>query len=174
MTGTATPALVFDPDALRRIRREHGLSQTDLGEKVGRSVAAVSRWESQVNAPVLDVIDSLASVLGVGFMELTTRAVRSSVSSRETGTAYTRSKSLLGQRRGAERLSYRAREAFPAEFPCFLVALEYINHCGCLVHGCGQPLEILQQCSVRLCGSLPVLLHAQHYFAQQGVTIEVS
>ncbi|MER7372109.1 helix-turn-helix domain-containing protein [Streptomyces lanatus] len=45
---------------MRQIRRERGLSQTDLGEKVGRSVAAVSRWESQVNAPGLDVIDSLA------------------------------------------------------------------------------------------------------------------
>jgi transcriptional regulator with XRE-family HTH domain len=74
------PALIFDPDALRRIRRERGLSQTDLGEKVGRSVAAICRYEARVNAPALDVIDGLASALGVDFMELTTRADRESVS----------------------------------------------------------------------------------------------
>ncbi|MFH9239200.1 helix-turn-helix domain-containing protein [Streptomyces anulatus] len=73
------PALIFDPDALRRIRRAKGLSQSALGERVGRSVAAVSRWESQVNAPDLSVIDSLATALGVDFMELTTRSSRQAV-----------------------------------------------------------------------------------------------
>ncbi|NED04211.1 helix-turn-helix transcriptional regulator [Streptomyces sp. SID6648] len=43
--------MIFDPEALRRIRRAKGLSRSDLGARVGRSVAAVSRWESRVNAP---------------------------------------------------------------------------------------------------------------------------
>lgn len=73
------PALIFNPDALRRIRRAKGLSQSALGARVGRSVAAVSRWESRVNAPDLSVIDSLATALGVDFMELTTRSSRQAV-----------------------------------------------------------------------------------------------
>ncbi|GFH35457.1 helix-turn-helix domain-containing protein [Streptomyces pacificus] len=74
------PALIFDPDALRRIRRERGLSQSDLGEMVGRSVAAICRYEARVNAPTLGIIDALASALGVDFMELTTRDDRELVS----------------------------------------------------------------------------------------------
>ncbi|MBL3665636.1 helix-turn-helix transcriptional regulator [Streptomyces sp. M2CJ-2] len=38
-------AFEFDPDALRRIRRERGVTQQKLADMVGRDVTTVSQYE---------------------------------------------------------------------------------------------------------------------------------
>ena len=67
--------LTFDPDALRRIRRERGMTQRDLAEALGVTVPTVCRYETHVSTPSMDVIDLMAQALGVDFFDLTNRPV---------------------------------------------------------------------------------------------------
>ncbi|MFF0402055.1 helix-turn-helix domain-containing protein [[Kitasatospora] papulosa] len=73
------PALIFDPDALRRIRRAKGLRQLDLADALGCSLPTICRYETRGSVPDLAAIDQLATALGVDFMELTTRSSRQAV-----------------------------------------------------------------------------------------------
>lgn len=50
---------------LYQLRKKAGLSQTQLGEKVGLSNKAVSKWENGQAKPGLDIVHKLADVLGV-------------------------------------------------------------------------------------------------------------
>ena len=50
---------------LYKLRRKAGLSQAQLGEKVGLSNKAVSKWENGLAKPGLDIIRKLADVLSV-------------------------------------------------------------------------------------------------------------
>lgn len=53
-----------------RLRKEKGYSQTELGEMVGVSNKAVSKWETDEANPELGLIEKLAKVLGVTADEL--------------------------------------------------------------------------------------------------------
>ena len=55
---------------LYRLRREAGLSQAQLGEKLGVSNKAVSKWENGQTSPGLDLLTRLADALGVGVDKL--------------------------------------------------------------------------------------------------------
>ena len=55
---------------LCRLRQKAHLSQSQLGEKVGVSNKAVSKWENGKSKPGLDVVNRLADVLGVSLDEL--------------------------------------------------------------------------------------------------------
>lgn len=55
---------------LCRLRQKAQLSQTQLGEKVGVSNKAVSKWENGKAKPGLDVVSRLADALGVSLDEL--------------------------------------------------------------------------------------------------------
>ena len=55
---------------LYQLRRRAGLSQTQLGEKVGVTNKAVSKWENGQAKPGLDVAHRLADILGVSVDEL--------------------------------------------------------------------------------------------------------
>ena len=57
-------------DRLYRLRKAAGLSQAQLGEKVGLTNKAVSKWESGRTKPGLDAVKRLADVLGVNVQEL--------------------------------------------------------------------------------------------------------
>ncbi|GLP71749.1 transcriptional regulator [Streptomyces sp. TUS-ST3] len=74
------PTLAFDPDALRRIRRERGVTQRDLADALGVTVPTISRYENCVSVPSMDVIDLMAQTLGVEFFDLTNRPTRELVS----------------------------------------------------------------------------------------------
>ena len=50
---------------LYKLRRKAGLSQAQLGEKVGLSNKAVSKWENGLAKPGLDIVRKLADVLSV-------------------------------------------------------------------------------------------------------------
>ena len=55
---------------LYQLRKRAHLSQAQLGEKVGVSNKAVSKWENGKAKPGLDIVDSLANILGVSVDEL--------------------------------------------------------------------------------------------------------
>ena len=55
---------------LYRLRQKAHLSQSQLGEKVGVSNKAVSKWENGKAKPGLDIANKLADILGVSLDEL--------------------------------------------------------------------------------------------------------
>ena len=55
---------------LYQLRKRAHLSQGQLGEKVGVSNKAVSKWENGKAKPGLDIVDRLANILGVSVDEL--------------------------------------------------------------------------------------------------------
>ena len=55
---------------LYKLRRKAGLSQAQLGEKVGLSNKAVSKWENGLAKPGLDIVRKLADVLSVTVEDL--------------------------------------------------------------------------------------------------------
>lgn len=57
-------------DFIYRMRKEKGYSQSELGQLVGVSNKAVSKWETFEANPDLDIIKKLAQVLGVSADEL--------------------------------------------------------------------------------------------------------
>ncbi|MDR2635163.1 MAG: helix-turn-helix domain-containing protein [Clostridiales bacterium] len=65
---------------IRELRKDAGLSQTDLGNLVGVSCKAVSKWETEEANPDIGVLPGLAQVLGVTTDELLTGERRKSSS----------------------------------------------------------------------------------------------
>lgn len=51
-------------------RKERGLTQETLGEKLGLSNKTISRWETGVYMPGIDMLEPLGEVLGVSVHEL--------------------------------------------------------------------------------------------------------
>lgn len=56
--------------AIKRLREARGLTQAELGEKVGVGSKAVSKWENARELPDVSLIEPLAEALGVSVMEL--------------------------------------------------------------------------------------------------------
>ena len=52
-------------DRIKLKRKELGLTQAELGEKLNVTDRAVSKWEQNEGNPDMSIIASLASVLGV-------------------------------------------------------------------------------------------------------------
>lgn len=52
-------------DKLKEYRKQKGYSQTQLGDRIGVTRQAISRWESGADTPSLERIAALARVLGV-------------------------------------------------------------------------------------------------------------
>lgn len=52
------------------LRKEKGLTQEQLAEKLGVSAQAVSKWENDVSCPDISILKELAAVLGVSTDEL--------------------------------------------------------------------------------------------------------
>ena len=52
------------------LRREKGLKQDELAEKLGISPQAVSKWETDQTCPDISLLPSLAKILGVSVDEL--------------------------------------------------------------------------------------------------------
>ena len=50
---------------IKELREAAGMSQRELGERIGISGPAVSMWESGENRPSLTNLEKLADVLGV-------------------------------------------------------------------------------------------------------------
>lgn len=56
--------------ALRALREGRGLTQKELGEQLGVSDKAVSKWETGRGLPDITLLESLAAALGVSVAEL--------------------------------------------------------------------------------------------------------
>ena len=55
---------------LIRLRKQHGLSQEELGNLVGASRQAVSKWETAKGYPDISLLEPIAKVFGVSITEL--------------------------------------------------------------------------------------------------------
>ena len=56
--------------AIKRLREERNMTQTQLAERIGVSHKAVSKWETARGLPDISLIGPLAEALGVSLMEL--------------------------------------------------------------------------------------------------------
>ena len=61
----------FDPRRMLKLREERGLSQAQLGEKVGVSATTIGYWETARHNPSISKLVKLASVLGTSRAYLT-------------------------------------------------------------------------------------------------------
>ena len=59
-------------DTIQSLRKERGISQAKLGEAVGVSNKAVSKWETHETNPDIALLPLLSKVLGVSLEELLT------------------------------------------------------------------------------------------------------
>ena len=55
---------------IRRLREEKGLTQLQLGERIGVIDKTVSKWETGKGLPDITLLEPLAAALGVSLMEL--------------------------------------------------------------------------------------------------------
>lgn len=55
---------------IKRIRKEHGLTQEELGKEIDVSGVAIMRYEKGQREPKLETIEKIAHVLGVSSYEL--------------------------------------------------------------------------------------------------------
>ena len=55
---------------IRVLRRDQGMSQQALSDKLGVTAQAVSKWENETSSPDISVLPSLASVFGVQIDDL--------------------------------------------------------------------------------------------------------
>ena len=66
-------------DNIARLRKEKGWTQAELGEKLGVSNQAVSKWESGMTSPDLMLLPTLADTFGIYIDELFSRKVDSEI-----------------------------------------------------------------------------------------------
>lgn len=52
------------------LRKQHGMTQLELAEKMGVTDKAVSKWERDLSCPDINSIPNLAEILGVSVEEL--------------------------------------------------------------------------------------------------------
>ena len=52
------------------LRKQHGMTQMELAEKMGVTDKAVSKWERDLSCPDINSIPNLAEILGVSVEEL--------------------------------------------------------------------------------------------------------
>lgn len=55
---------------IKRLRKEKGLTQEQLGEKLGVNSKAVSKWECGLTMPDVSILNELADILGITTREL--------------------------------------------------------------------------------------------------------
>lgn len=68
---------------IRNLREGAGLSQRELADKLGKSAAAISQYESGETTPRVGVIEQLASIFHVRKSDITGWDTRGSLSSTE-------------------------------------------------------------------------------------------
>ena len=59
------------------LRKQHGLTQNNVAEKIGVSRQAISRWESGVASPTIENLKCLSSLYGVSIDTLLNEQVES-------------------------------------------------------------------------------------------------
>ena len=67
---------MFIGEKIARFRKEKGLTQIQLGEKLGVSNQAVSKWELGITMPDIMLLPALADIFGIYIDELFSRVVK--------------------------------------------------------------------------------------------------
>lgn len=55
---------------IAELRKQHGMTQVELAEKMGVTDKAVSKWERDLSCPDINSLPDLAEILGVSVEEL--------------------------------------------------------------------------------------------------------
>ena len=55
---------------IAELRKQHGMTQLELAEKMGVTDKAVSKWERDLSCPDINSVPNLAEILGVSVEEL--------------------------------------------------------------------------------------------------------
>ena len=55
---------------IAELRKQHGMTQLELAEKIGVTDKAVSKWERDLSCPDINSLPNLAQILGVSVEEL--------------------------------------------------------------------------------------------------------
>ena len=55
---------------IAELRKQHGMTQLELAEKMGVTDKAVSKWERDLSCPDINSLPALAEILGVSVEEL--------------------------------------------------------------------------------------------------------
>lgn len=55
---------------IKAARRKAGMTQEELGKKIGVSGSSMAQWENDLRNPKLDTLQRIASALGVPVQEL--------------------------------------------------------------------------------------------------------
>ena len=55
---------------IAELRKQHGMTQLELAEKMGVTDKAVSKWERDLSCPDINTIPNLAEILGVSVEDL--------------------------------------------------------------------------------------------------------
>ena len=55
---------------IAELRKQHGMTQLDLAEKMGVTDKAVSKWERDLSCPDINSLPNLAEILGVSVDDL--------------------------------------------------------------------------------------------------------
>ena len=71
-------------DTIKALRKEHGLTQTKLGEVVGFTHVAVVKWENGQREPDFSTLTKLADYFGVSTDYLLGREEKKSIMDRQT------------------------------------------------------------------------------------------
>ena len=56
-------------EIISKLRKQHGLTQEQLGKKLNVSYQAVSKWENNLSEPDLETIEKIAEVFGISMSE---------------------------------------------------------------------------------------------------------
>lgn len=117
---------------IQQRRKELGLTQTQLGERIAVTAKAVSRWERGIGFPDIHLLEPLAEALEVTVIELmrSERMPEESITVEEAGTIVTDSLRMAQEQ---ERFKVRGRLlkflGIPAVY-LFMVGMVYVinNH----------------------------------------------
>ena len=99
---------------LRQLRRQHGLSQTVLGERVGVHYTHIGRYERGLSRPAADTLKRMADVLGVSGDYLLEGAVH------EAARAHFQDRELLHMFQEVEKLPEADKEVIKRFLDAFL------------------------------------------------------
>ena len=58
---------------IAELRKQHGMTQAELAEKMGVTDKAVSKWERELSCPDINTLPKLADIFGVSVEELMQR-----------------------------------------------------------------------------------------------------
>lgn len=72
---------------LKEIRKDSGLTQEQLAEKLGVSNRSVSRWENAKNMPDFDLVIELANLYGISIEEILNGERKNDMIDKEKETA---------------------------------------------------------------------------------------